>query len=72
MSTQIKIEIGNCYRIPLPDGRWAYCQYILHNRELGYLVRVFDLITTELLDLVEGLAKSGQLFHPCSLAFVRL
>ena len=42
MSARVKIEDGDCFRIPLPDGRWAYCQFVGKNPQLGYLVRVFN------------------------------
>jgi hypothetical protein len=28
MSERIKIKLGDYFRIPLPDGRWAYCQFV--------------------------------------------
>jgi len=59
-----KIEIGDCFRIPLPDGRWAYCQYLQQNNQLGYLIEVFDYITQEPLNSVEQLENATALFPP--------
>jgi Immunity protein 26 len=64
MSLKAKIEIGDCFRVPLPDGRWAYCQYVQQSDELGYLVRVFDRVTSEPLSSIEELEGSGLLFPP--------
>lgn len=64
MITRVKIEIGDCFRIPLPDGRWAYCQYVHHSSELGYLVRVFDHIGGDPLNSPEELVGAGLLFPP--------
>ena len=64
MSGRVKIEIGDCFRIPLPDGRWAYCQYVQQSDELGYLVRVFDRITTEPLNSTAEIDGAGLLFSP--------
>jgi hypothetical protein len=58
------IESGDCFQISLPDGRWAYCQFVHYNEELGYLIRVFDLITARPLNSAEGLDKAGLLFPP--------
>ncbi len=59
-----RIHIGDCYRIPLPNFRSAYCQHVARNDRLGYLVRVFDLFTTETLATLEQLASANLLFPP--------
>lgn len=64
MSTRVPLEIGDCFRIPLPDGLWAYCQYVHDSDELGYLVRVFDRITRESLNSPEELVDAKLLFPP--------
>jgi hypothetical protein len=65
MSTQRpKIEIGDCFVIPLPDGRFGYCQHVYHHQEFGYLVRVFDKITSEPLNTTAELVTAGLLFPP--------
>ncbi len=64
MSVRVKIEIGDCFRVHLPDGRWAYCQYVQQNDDLGYLVRVFDRITAEPLTSTTELEGAGLLFPP--------
>lgn len=45
-----RVKIGDCVVIPLPDGRYAYGQYVHYDRvsQYGYMVRVFDLITDEI------------------------
>jgi hypothetical protein len=58
-----RIKVGDCFEIPLPDGRLAYCQYIHWNDKLGYLIRVFDRISGEPLS-VESLRGCKELFPP--------
>jgi Immunity protein 26 len=62
VSVKAKIEIGDVFRVPLPNGRWAYCQYVQQSDELGYLVRVFDRITKEPLSSTNELEDAGPLF----------
>lgn len=62
MSVMGKIEVGDCFRIPLADGRWAYCQYVQHSDELGYLIRVFDRITKDPLSSIDDIEDTGLLF----------
>jgi hypothetical protein len=61
------IKIGDCFSIPLQDGRKAVGQYIfLDDRKpygCGSLIRVFDLITREGVK-VEQLKSAGLLFPP--------
>ena len=64
MSARAKIEIGDCFRIPLPDGRWAYCQFVHMQDNFGYLVQVFNRITSEPLDSTVGIDGAGSLFPP--------
>ena len=64
MSARAKIEIGDCFRIPLPDGRWAYCQFVHMQENFGYLVQVFDRITPEPLNSTVGIEGAGSLFPP--------
>ncbi len=64
MSARIKIEEGDCFRIPLRDGRWAYCQFVSKNPQLGYLVRILDRITQEPLESTTGIEGAGPLFPP--------
>ena len=61
---RILIKVGDCFSIPLPDGRFAGCQFVHWNAELGYLIRVFDRITSESLDSTSGLEQAGLLFPP--------
>jgi hypothetical protein len=64
MGTRVKIEIGDCFLVPLSDGCWAYCQYLKQNEDLGYLVQVFDRITQIPLNSVDELSGAGPLFPP--------
>ena len=58
-----RIGVGDCFQMTLPDGRFAYCQYIQWNEKLGYLIRVFDRISEEPLP-VEALRGCKELFPP--------
>ena len=64
MANHSHIQIGDVYRIPLPDGTFTYCQYVYSHPRMGYLVRVFDLTTTEPLNSVEQLAGANDRFPP--------
>jgi hypothetical protein len=61
------IKVGDCFVIPLPDGRHAYGQYLLWDDRnpggLGCLIKVFDLITDEKVS-VEDLARLPRMFPP--------
>lgn len=43
----VRLKIGDCCVIPLPDGRFAYGQFVYFDRvcQYGYMLKVFDLIT---------------------------
>ena len=60
--SQVTLKVGDLFEIPLRDGRRAYGQY-LHWGKLGYLIRVFDAISTEEMR-VELLKTASQLFPP--------
>jgi|SRR5271170_8077249 len=60
----IRIKVGDYFRIPLPDERWAYCQHVNKNAELAFLIRVLDRITSEPLDSIVDLQDAGFLFPP--------
>jgi hypothetical protein len=59
-----RIKIGDCYELSLPDGRYAYCQYINWNERLGNLVRVFDLVKVQPVEDVAQLKDVGDMFPP--------
>jgi hypothetical protein len=59
-----RIKVGDCYEIRLPDGRYAYCQYLRWNEQLGCLVRVLDLVTEVPLSSVHQLQCAGDIFPP--------
>lgn len=62
-----KPKIGDCFVIPLSDGRKAYGQYILWDDNpatgMGCLVQIFDLIGEAELP-VEALRSAGLMFPP--------
>jgi hypothetical protein len=59
-----RIKVGDCYEIRLPDGRYAYCNYLAWNDQLGCLIRVFDKVTDAPLASVEQLKCAGEMFPP--------
>jgi hypothetical protein len=58
------LKVGDYFSIPLPDRRFAYCQLVHRNEELGYLIRVFDRITSLQLQAASDLQGAGLLFPP--------
>ncbi len=56
-------KIGDCFVMPLSDGRKAYGQYVYYHPEMGQLVQVLDLFTEEEIP-VERLRDAGALFPP--------
>lgn len=58
-----KPRIGDILEIPLSDGRKAYGQYMLWDQENGPIVRIFDLIADDRLDL-DSIANHPLLFPP--------
>jgi hypothetical protein len=65
---RILAEIGDCFRIPLPDGRLAYGQYIFCHSEYASLVQIFDVIGQEE-NLARTLSSAGLLFPPVFVGF---
>ena len=63
-----QIKVGDCYVIPLTDGRHAYGQYIYWDERYGPLSRVFGCITEKPLSLQE-LPTDGLLFAPVFIGF---
>jgi hypothetical protein len=63
----IKPEIGDVYRIPLSDGRFAYAHYVYSDfgraQSHGWLVRVLDIIDNGYAT-VDQLSRAGDLFPP--------
>ena len=68
MTAKANVQIGEVYEIPLVDGRHAYCQYVLYNRELGYMVRVFSLLAAQPIGTLETLRGSPLMFPPVFVA----
>ena len=64
------IKIGDCFEIPLVDGRYAYGQYIfLDDRQptgLGTLVQIFDVLSDRPLEHAElrRLVEHKRLMFP--------
>lgn len=60
-------RVGDCFEIPLPDGRRAYGQYIRDETNdptsHGCLVRVFDIVRKQPA-ILEELRRVGLLFPP--------
>jgi hypothetical protein len=62
-----EIEPGDIYLIPLLDARFAYAQVLQWNDEMGYLVRVLDLIT-DIPAEVGNLRRIHDMFPPVFVA----
>jgi hypothetical protein len=60
----IRLKIGDCFEIPLGDGRLAYCQHVSRNPELGFLVQVFDRLLPTPIGSVDELRGLSLLFPP--------
>jgi hypothetical protein len=63
MPLRILLEPGDCFSIPLPDGRFACGQYIQLHPLMGCLIRVFDLKLPEP-PVLKNVAFAGELFPP--------
>ena len=59
----VRIKLGDYFQIPLPDGRFAYCQHVNWNEQMGFLVHVFDRISDHPLK-VDEFSGSMPLFPP--------
>ena len=70
MAVRIRIKIGDVFGIPLPDGRYAYCQYLLRKEDFGDLARVFDLLSDTPVLSVEAFKARGLLFPPIFLGLL--
>ena len=62
--TRVRIKQGECFLIPLPCGKYGYVQCVAWNDELGYLIRVFNKITTQPLRSVNELRPVREMFPP--------
>jgi hypothetical protein len=63
-----QIKVGDCYLIPLPDGRNAYGQYIFWDERYGPLSRIFAAITSEPMPL-EDVPTDKLMFSPVYIGF---
>ncbi len=57
------LKIGDILEIPLSDGRRAYAQYVWRDKLMGPMIRVFDVITEERVD-IDVLRGASLLFPP--------
>jgi hypothetical protein len=60
----IRIKLGDCFEIPLPNGRFAYCQHINRNPTLGFLVQVFSHLSHEPVQSINDLLGQPLMFPP--------
>lgn len=58
-----KPRIGDVFEISLSDGRKAYGQYVFWDQENGPIVRIFDLIADDQVDL-SSITNRSLLFPP--------
>jgi hypothetical protein len=65
MSLKVLLAPGDCFSIPLPDGRFAFGQYLCFHERTGTLIQVFDVGSPDLVPL-ERLTNAGLLFPPVS------
>ncbi|MDI7278173.1 MAG: Imm26 family immunity protein [Anaerolineae bacterium] len=63
MVRRARLKIGDIVEIPLSDGRRAYAQYVCRDRLMGPMIRVFDLLAEEGVD-IDVLRGAGLLFPP--------
>src|SRR5438105_9218741 len=56
-------QLGDCFELTLPDGRFAYAQYLYFHEQYGTLLQVFDLVATEKVSL-KCLATAQPMFAP--------
>ena len=72
MAGSRRIKIGDVYQIPLPNGHFAFAQYVYLHSLMGYLVRVFYHIqeTGDTIPSPEQLLASGQRFPPVFVGLV--
>ncbi len=59
-----RIKVGDIFRIPLPEGRFGYCQYIQWNDQMGCLTKVFDLVAKNELRSIDELSEVPEMFPP--------
>jgi hypothetical protein len=60
----VRIRLGDCFAIPLPDGRYGYCQLLASDTKNGYLIRVFDKTTSKMNQSTDSLRDIGEMFPP--------
>jgi hypothetical protein len=62
------INIGDCFEIPLSDGRYAYGRYLYWDDNYGPLCEVFSMISNKSISLSQ-LDTSKRLFPPVFIGF---
>jgi len=63
---RINLAIGDCFAIPLTNGRYAYGRIVFYDGRhdgLGYLIEIYDLISDHIVD-IQQLENAKQLFPP--------
>ncbi len=63
MPVRILLQPGDCFSIPLADGRLAFGQYVCQPEGSAPLIRVFDVTSTEVVS-VATLKEAGLMFPP--------
>lgn len=60
-----KVQIGDVFEIPLSDGRKAFGQYVYRDEQKGPIVRIFDVVVENDMELdICSLENAGLLFPP--------
>ena len=59
-----RIKVGEFFEIPLPNGRFAYCQHVAFHQEFGFLIRVFKKVTDQPISSLQELQGVGEMFPP--------
>jgi hypothetical protein len=57
-------KVGDLIEIPLSGNRKAFAQYVHWDAKVGPLIKVFDLVTHEPLDVLAAGASARPLFPP--------
>ncbi len=58
-----RLKIGDVFEIPLSDGRKAYGQYVRADKDNGPMIRIFDLITKDNIQ-VDEIINTPNMFPP--------
>jgi hypothetical protein len=64
MSLKVLLQPGDCFSISLADGTFAFGQYLGLDRDVGHLIRVFDVIAGGDAVNLSVLRNAGLRFPP--------